>query len=716
MENQKNDFVTVDQIFNKIRRRKWTLIVCVAVCVLLAMTFNHFATSYYKAPALISFEQYNKDDMLNFGFGGAQYESNFITNRIREIKTWTFAEKVYQTMPDSIRRHFVSENPEALDFDIERNVIQMIQNSINVKRPEKTSSVLEISFVSKNADISKVVTNTIIDVLMNSNLVYRRQEYTNLREFVDEQIKIVEQKLETSEEALQQFKNSHNIASLEDEAREILNRITQAEVFYNNIIADTKAKQRKLVVIQQKINEQKENVKGSIPETTDPLITKLKEELIQLELESASLQVQGYSEDHPRRISVDSEIDQVKNNLSKLTMGVIQDQNMKGIIDPLSTLKNYLVESVALETEIQALNAQQKHLRGTLVSYNNRLKSLSNNDATLFGLLRDREVNNKIYVNLLEEREQARLKEAAEIGIIRVIEQAQTPLDPYLPRKKLNLIIGFFTGVLIGLAIIFLKDSFNDMPDSEQDIESMLNLPVLASIQKIKSRWTVSLNGDHSSYQHIIYTFRDAFTYMWYCLQALSNQNVKSVMMTSAGPGEGKSTLSINLAMTAAEMGKKVLLIDGDLRKPSLAKLLNISNTPGLSNLVSPEKITPQSYILHIRGFSFLSAGTNLENSGLIWSLSNLREILPYLMQEYDFVVIDTPPVLGIPDAINVGSYVDATILCIAADCVNKTHVLRAQKLLKRNKINLIGVVWNKVNSMDLYGKYKYKMYTHENS
>jgi len=461
MENQQPDFVTIGEIFNKTRRRKWTLLSCVVLSLLLVFLYNRRATPIYRASAIIAFERFSKDNILEFDFASASYKDNFIANRIMELKTLTFAQTVFHALPDSFRQLFSLPDSKPTDFDPEKYIITKIQDNISVAQTKSSSNLLTISFDSENTELAKEVTNTAIDVLRKRNLTYRREEFASLKKFIDEQIKVVKQKLEVAQDTLSDFKSSQNIASLEDESREILTRITQAEILYNQIQTDKKAAQKKLSVIQQKIDEQKKNISGSVPETSNPMIVKLKEQLIELEMQAAGLQVQGYSEDHPRRQELNTEIEQVKQNLVKLTMGVIQDQNLKGMIDPLSSIKNYLEESVAIEIQIQALLAQQGHLEETLRSYNKRLKNLSANDAMLFGLLRDREVNNKLYVRLLEEREQARLREAAEIGTVRVIEQAKTPLIPYKPRKKLNMIIALLAGSAIGLLLIFLKESLN---------------------------------------------------------------------------------------------------------------------------------------------------------------------------------------------------------------------------------------------------------------
>ena len=739
METKELDFVTIGEIFNQIRRRKWTLIVCAVSSLLAAFLYNRMATPIYRASAIVSFERFSKDSMLEFDFAGAGYKDNFIANRITELRTWTFAQEVCRALPDSFRQLFRLPEANSPGFDPERYIITTIQDNLSVVQTDNTTNLLTVYFDSENAELAKEVTNTAIDVLGKRNLTHRREEFASLKKFIDGQITVVEERLQSAEDTLSNFKSSHNIASLEDESREILSRITQAEVLYNQIQTNKKASERKLSVVKQKIDEQKKNISGSIPETSNPMIAKLKERLIELEVQAASLQVQGYSEDHPQRQELSTEIEQVKQNLIKLTMGVIQDQNLKGMIDPLLSLKTYLEESVVLEIEIQGLLAQQGHLQETLQSYNQRLKSLSAKDATIFDLLRDREINNKLYVTLLEEGEKARLREAAEIGAMGVIEHAKTPLIPHTPRKKLNMIIALFAGSMIGLLLIFLKDSLNDVPRTQEAIEAVLNLPVLASIPKIKPKWTVPLNGGLAPDGNMVPHYRDAYSYLW---QALSREKINSVMITSATPGEGKSTVAINLAITSAKHGQETLLIEGDLRRPSLAKKLNVTDSVGLSNFVSvgtesqdmpveglknsgrrsspndlgtpwvsPQLREAMSCDLPVKGLKFLSAGSLPSEPGPLWASPQLRESLNALMKDFDFVVIDSPPVLGIPDALSMASYVDAIIFCVEAEQVNGTLLLRARKILTQTKSNLVGVVWNKVDLRNIYGNYKYEKY-----
>lgn len=708
METKELGFITIDGLANKVRRYTWTLIVCVGLSLLLAFLYNGLAARIYRASAVVSFERFSKDNVLNFDFANAGYEAKFIANRMKELKTRAFAQKIFQALPDSFRQLFRLPDSKPLDFDAERYVITMIQEDISVDQAETTPNIVTIFFDSENAELAKQVTDTAVDILQQSSLAYRRQEFASLKQFIDEQIMVAEEKLRQAEDTLSSFKSSDNITSLDDESREILRRITQAEILDNQIKTDKEAKKEKLAVIQEKIDEQKKDVSGDFPESSSPTIVKLKEQLVDLEVQSASLQVQGYSEDHPRRQELINNIKRIKQSLLQLTMRMFKDKNLTSLVDPLSLLRNYVEESLTLQMEIQSLEAQQKHLQKTLQSYNERLNSLSAKDATLFGLLRDREVNNKLYVRLLEEREQARLREAAEIGTMHIIDEPQMPLLPYTPRKKLNIVIALFVGSMIGLLLIFVKSSFNDLPQTHEEIETILGLPVLASVPAIKPKSTVSLNGHPGKNERLMPLYRDAYVYLWHRIQSSNQGKINSVMISSATPSEGKSTIAANLAITAAKSGAKTLLIDGDLRKSSLTKLLEVPNSRGLSNFFSAET---ELQDLPVDGLKFLGAGSLQNEPGLIWTSSQLKEALSSLIKNFDFVVIDSPPVLGIPDAVSIAACVDGIILCVKAEQADKTLLLRAQKILTQANSNLVGVVWNKVDLRNIYGKYGYRKY-----
>ena len=280
MENQEINYISIVDIVEKLRRHKVILFMSISVSIFLVLVYNHLATPTYRASTLVSFERVSQDNMLYFDFAGSKYLANFVANRAKEIKTRTFAQNVYEDLPDSlaqlmlestgkqsgriekVKMWFISQlssfslrqSSDALSENLynEISVIDKIQSNITVKYNENTSNILTISYDSENPDLAQTIANLITGVLQKSNLKFRRQEYSTLREFVEQQIALVEEKLKNSEAALREFKSAANITSVEDESREIHRRITQAEVLYIDTQTDKGAKKRRLKLLERR--------------------------------------------------------------------------------------------------------------------------------------------------------------------------------------------------------------------------------------------------------------------------------------------------------------------------------------------------------------------------------------------------------------------------------------------------------------------------------
>jgi Mrp family chromosome partitioning ATPase len=439
-------------------------------------------------------------------------------------------------------------------------------------------------------------------------------------------------------------------------------------------------------------------------------------------------------------------------------MQILQGGKLKGVIDPISQLQKYLEESIALDVELQTLGAQEAHLRRTLDNYSGQLRKLPDKELNLVRLMRDKEVNSKIYTKLLEEREQARIREAAEMGNIRVIEPAETPHAPTRPKKLLNLAIGLFAGTVIGLCLILIREFAQEVPRTQEDVERILRLPVLTLVPQIKRGFSFELNGRHRQQMLIdqdgeVPFFQDAYSYLWSSLQFSNRRRPLLIMITSTGPSEGKSTIATNLSLTAARHGKKTILIDGDLRKPTLHEIFGVPCSPGLRNLVieanqvwpslalpsgtstpaEPETLSTlalrpverfQSFhevifpaienalqVTEMNNLRILTMGDPLLAPDVLWTSSVTEEILSMLRQVADFIIIDTPPVIGMPDASIIARYCDGVLFCAAAGQTDKTMLLRAKKILEQASNKLWGVVLNKVDLNVIYGTSKYSKY-----
>lgn len=757
-KHESSNVVSLTDVIDRIINNKLKLFITISIALILASIYNYTAKAVYRSSAIVAVEEFNKDNILNLDIGNAIYKTNFIANRIQEIKTVSFAQKVYDALPDSVLGLFRLPDDPQEGFDKEKYLVQKIQESSIASGSEKASNTIVVAFDSDNPELAQTVANTMTQVLQKSNLDYRRKESAGLRKFVEEQIKVVEQRLQASEDSLRTFREKANITSLDEETKEILRRITEAENLYNQIKTNRDAAEKKFKLIQEKLAEQKESLGDSTLNSLTPLVSKLKEQLINLEVQYSNLRVQNYPEDHPKIVQLKSDIDRIRSKIRITTREILGGAKAEDVIDPIAQFKSYMEESISLEIEIQSYRAQESKLSSTIDSYNDRLKQFSNKEGILYGLLRDREINNKNYIRLLEEREQARLREASEIGNLQVIEYAERPLSPYKPRKMLNMAVALFAGAAIGFLLILLKDTISDVPRSKESIEGILKLPVIASVPKMNERGlpfgNKSQQGSPLLNEGAAPDFyRDAYTYLWNYLKISQNGKPrKVVMVTSAVPAEGKSTIASNLAITSARLGHRTLIIDGDIRKPSVHGMLKMQLSPGLTNLFAKAKeiklAQQENLVVEENGIqvplfnNFIKSAENLAEQeefvsytnsiiqlsekdqlqvitagdadvepDILWNSPLLKEMLTFLKQPFDTVIIDMPPLLGIPDALLIASYVDQTLLCVASEQADKKTLINAQRLLEQSNCQVSGIAWNKVDPVSIYGKNKYYKY-----
>ncbi len=757
MEKQEHQAISLTEIIEVMKRRKLALLLCVVLALIPILLYNYLATPVYEATAIVAFENFNKEPMVGFDFSGALSRGNFVANRIQEMKTKTFAKQVYDELPDSTHRLFRFPDPLPADFDAARHTVNAIRKNMSVQLV-KTTDLVTISYASENPGLAKTIANAVTTVLQKSNLRVRREEYTSVKSFIDEQIRIVKERLQQAEDTLRNYKAHQNITSLEDESKEVLQRITQAEVLYNQVRTDRDARRERLAVIKRKLEEQKRDLASSVTQVNSPLTVKLKERLVELEVRYSNLLVQNYPENHPKLAELKAEIAQAKQNLIQTTMKLLEGEKSEGIIDPLSQLQKYLEESIALDVELQALGAKEANLREILDNYSGYLKKLPDKELALVRLMRDKEVNTKTYTRLLEEREQARIREAAEIGNIRIMEPAETPLEAAHPQKLLNIAIGLFCGIVLGLVWVFVAEFSREIPRTQEEVERILRLPVLTAVPQIKRGLSFSLNGhtrQHTllSHESAAPFVRDAFSYLWSSMQFSNRRKPLIVMITSSGPAEGKSSIAANLSLTAARHGKKTILIDGDLRKPVLHETFGLSFSPGLMNLVAraaqiksalalpaetrallgnetstdmekwaerdrrlirEEIFSDLDTLLQptaMENLRLLAMGDPLLAPDVLWSSPVIEEILGMLKRTANFIVIDTPPLIGMPDASIISHYCDGVLLCVEAGQTEKKILLRAQKILDQSDNKLWGVVLNKVASDTIYGNSKYYKY-----
>ena len=458
MPLQNQDQIDFKKIINALLRKKWLLFLCIIGFLLPIIFYNYTSPLIYKQRALVLFDSQRGPESIVNPFQ-LDLRQNFIMNQIAMMKTETFAGKVFENLSEEDITSF--SFPEKTDKTIDTTafVIKKINIGLKVQQYPK-ADIIEIGFEYVNPNLVKKIANTAADVLVQSNLESIRESSTNVRELVGEQLKVYESRLSDAEKALKDYKEKSNISiSPDKESQEIFARITDAEVLFNKTRSNHEAAKKRLEYIQKKITKQRKDIIPKVIEVTSPWIQKLRENLVDLEVQYTELKVQNYSENHPKMLKLRDQINQTKVKIKGETIKLAQGDNL---IDPLSQIQKFLEESISLDIEIQTYKAQEEGLRKIIDGYYNNLKSVPEKELELSRLNRDKEVAEQIYTMLMNKYQEARIAEAQNVSYIRIIDPAKIPISPIRPRKMLNLIIGFILGISFGVGLILVIEFLED--------------------------------------------------------------------------------------------------------------------------------------------------------------------------------------------------------------------------------------------------------------
>ncbi len=769
-------------IFNQIakvfKRRKSLIILCVLGVLAPIIFFNEITAPVYEASTMVVFEEF-VGTLSNYGYDASR--EILIFNRLEEIKSQAFAEEVVRATSPEVMDKIRIPNDAPEDFDKYSFVTNKLAKSIS-GYPVSKSNIVQISVQWDDPYIAMMLANTAAEILLERNSKIRQAGVSSVRKFVEEQLERVREKLNSSEEALKKFKEENRITSFNRESEEVLRKLTEAEVLLNQVRGTRGSLETKLNTIQEKLAQQKQDIVPTITDIGNPWTQKLKEKLVGLQSELANLQVQGYSESHPKILQLNRDIEQTKRTLAEEAIKMVEGGN---IVDPLAQMQSMVNELFTLQVELEAIKAQESALKKIVDQYDVNLSTLPEKEFTLVTLTRERDVNNNIFMTLLAKLEEAKISEAEKITNIRIIDHARVPSTPVKPRKMLNIIIGLFLGFVVGVGLAFILEAYNKTLDSAEELENMTQWPVIASIPSIdkassngKSNHSDKLlPGDDYIKKGKISLFdpksgiAESYRMLRTNLQFQGiGQSHKTVLFTSIGPDEGKSTTLANLAITLANLGQNVLVIDADLRKPIMHAIFGVEKEPGLTELlVNYGTLSEQQnlgeeqksvlgtmvkreqlgdlvenfsdfvleepfiskinslrsannlnflnsalleaiQVTEIENLRVLASGKQLKNPSETISSIGMKTLLEELRTRYQIILIDSAPIMLVPETMILSAQVDGVIFVVDAKKYNEEMLLKAKGLLTKAKANVLGSV---LNNAELNGIYKYNYYYH---
>jgi len=447
---------------------------------------------------------------------------------------------------------------------------------------------------------------------------------------------------------------------------------------------------------------------------------------------------------------LDKQLPQLKEQLEAATTALNDYRTRHGSIDLDLETQGVLKGVVEIQTQITLLQQKRDELRqkfteshpsvvsidkqiarlqGQMNSNDKKIEVLPETQQVILRLARDVKVNTELYTALLNNTQTLRVSKAGTVGNVRIIDYAVLPDEPIKPKKVLIVAVSFILGLILGVAIAFIRKSLNRGVEDPDLIEKHLNIPVYATIphsaQQLKINTRIKKNQQSNEPSILALENRDDLaieslrslrtTLHFAFLEAQNN----IIMVTGPSPGVGKSFVSINLATVLAEAGKKILLIDGDLRKGFINKNLGVRREQGLSEFIS-NTITLDMVIHKIpeANFDFIATGSIPPNPSELLLHERFGIFLENISKQYDHVIIDSPPILAVTDAAIIGRMASATLMVIRAGQHPMRELEQSTKRLLQAGVDIKGIVFNDVpesSSRYGYGKYVYQ-YSYQKS
>jgi len=702
-------------------KSKWVVIASVALVVGVVTISTLRSTPIYEAVGSIAI---NKMDPVTLNLKDASssvdyYDPTDLDTEVRILKSDLLALQVIRELTLDKQPEFrgKSKSPtsslelttDAMQPDSARTsaVLASFKGSLQVALVPNTR-IIEIRYRSADKNLAARIVNTLANTYVEQNFKTRFESTMQASDWLSKQLVDLQIKVETSQEKLVKYQKEHEILGIDEKQNittakldELNRELTSAE--------STRMEKESIYHLVQSGDSDSiaaaANVDGAArgSSANSALLEKLREQQADLKIQVAQLNTQ-FGPSYPKLAQLNSQLREVD--------AEIQTEMRK----VAARLRGDYLAAVQRETMLRSALEKQKQEANKL-----------NESAIEYSLLkRDVDANRTLSEGLLERLKEAGVTAGLRSNNFRIVDVARVPTTPSGPNLPRNLAFAFALGLSTGIGLAFLLESMDNTVRTPEEAQTISALPSLGMIplgsrsaREIGGREKLALASSKEAVElvtksrprsQMAESYRALRTSL---LLTFAGGPPKVILITSALPEEGKTTTSVNSAIVLAQKGTRVLLIDADLRRPSIHKTLGMGPQVGLSNVLTgtatlqhaiiPSTILPELFIL--------PAGTPPPNPAELLASTKMKDVLEELRKQYDHIVIDSPPTLSVTDAVVISTSADAVVLVIRSGHTTKPALRRARDILLQVNARVCGVLVNAVdlNSPDYYYHYEYQ-------
>ena len=656
-------------------KRRWTALTAFIIVVLSVSVYTFTATPIFEARVqiliekeatnVVTFKEAYEQNQITDDYYQTQYkilQSRALARRtIDTMKLWDHPQ--FNPKPDdslTMRKIVLApvalvsgwfkgpkqiEPPQVAETKTQSSTIDRFLSDLTVA-PVRNSRLVDVRFESPDAALSATVANALAKSYIQQNLEFKFLSSKEASDWLGEQLGEQRKQVATSEQALQRYREQTDAVPLEDKQNIVVQKLSDLNAAVTR--AKTERIQKEAAYNQIRTLQNDRAALDTFPAIlSNTFIQQQKGELADLQRQQAQLS-DKLGPNHPDMVKLSSAIRAAESRIQGEIAKVVQ----------------------AMHNDYQQTVAQERSLTGALEQQKNDALALNRKGIEYGVLARDAASNRQIFESLMQRTKETGISGELKTSNIRVVDAAETPRRQTSPNTQTNLLLALFGGATFAAGLAFFFEYLDNRIKSPDEVKQHLGLPCLGMVPALFDKAIENPLINNGVPPNFSESFRAVRTNL---LFSSADEGSRTVVITSTGPGEGKTVVATNLAVALAQAGQRVLLIDADMRKPRVHTVFEKPQEPGLSNvLVGNAKSSESLHKTAVPGLWVMPAGLHPPNPAELLGSKRFKEFLASLSQHFDWVMIDTPPVMAVTDSSVVAHLATGVLFVVGAEMTSR--------------------------------------------
>ncbi|NBC17428.1 MAG: polysaccharide biosynthesis tyrosine autokinase [Bacteroidetes bacterium] len=749
-EEPEGDEISIHEIVEVLFKNKWIILACFVLMLSGVAVYTLQQTPQYQTSTTLLVNKPESSSQLSEVLGtqasGGAGISRGIANEMEILRSRRIAMRVAEELLDVYNLPGTDQRLEILgegkDPAKALAIAQELQGRLEVRPVSREVDIVKVTVTSPVPKEAALIANVYASEYIEYNRTTSRSQVSASREFLSEITDKFSQELRSAEEELTSFLNQQSVVAPDQEASQLIGQVSNVQQQQYQTQLELGMAQAELRALKDQLDEIVPGLAKQLTSGDNQAIEALTQRITELELQmdqkyARNPNLKENPSQDPELVQIQQELDQYQARLDERTQNLIDNviasgasptdlamsqsgESVESRINTVTELRRQIMEK---NVTVQGLQARMELYDEQLSKYESRLGDIPRKEVIMNRLQRSLTTREELYMQLIGRLQEARIAENAELGYVDVVDEALVPGNPVRPRVQANLFVGGVLGLILGIGLAFIRNAFDNKVRKPEDLRRRgYNVAgVVPDMERVvkqdfKGQERVAVDGHDYSTRLIsllnpLSPVAEGYRRLRTNIQfSRPDKDARAIMITSPNPSEGKTVTALNLAVTMAQSGRRTLYVDADLRRPEGHRMMGLSREPGLVDLLFdsvPDNI--EQFATDVDSYLYvLPAGRDVPNPAEVLGSRKMQKFLARWRQEFDVLIVDTPPTLVVSDALILASHCDATVLVCAAGETNWQSVDRSAEALHSVGADILGIMLNRFDLKAAYGGYKY--------